>query len=186
MINGARLKQLRLKNGYTLTKLSEEIGCTASFLSQIERGLKEPSLAMLRKLSNSFSEPIFYLLSPDNDASPENTTSYSIVRAKERLPLTTPSLSIKSEAITTTEDQNSSHRMRGVIYKMAPGSYASEGLISHKFDECTYVLSGQIEIHFSDNIELLEAGDCIYIRELTIHNFKNCGDSDAILLAFSN
>lgn len=185
MINGARLKQLRLKNGYTLTRLSEEIGCTASFLSQIERGLKEPSLAMLRKLSNSLGEPIYYFLSSAEDASPESSALYSIVRAKERPPITIPSLSIKTEAITATADR-SGGSMRGVIYRMTPGSYASEGLISHKFDECTYVLSGQIEVCLEGGTELLETGDCIYIRELTTHNFRNRGDSEAVLLAFSN
>ena len=186
MINGSRLKELRLKNGYTLAKLSSEIGCTASYLSQIERGIKEPSLSMIRKLSNSFSKPIFYFLTPDNQYPTPLTASYSIVRATERPTLTTHGLSIQGEAITACREQNNKHRMWGAIYHMDPGSFASEGLISHRFDECIYVICGQVEVLLNDNSERIQTGDCIYINESTLHNIRNSGNSQAILLSFNN
>ena len=186
MINGMRLKKLRLDKGYTLAKLSQEIGCTASFLSQIERGLKEPSLVMLRKLSDCLSEPIFSLLAAESSADNAYVNDYSIVRAHERKQLTIPDLPVKSEAITISARQNEKRQMRGIIYRMAPGVFSSEGLISHKFDECAYVFSGEIEIYFENKIEILKQGDCIYINELTRHNFKNISQDEAVLIVFNN
>ena len=54
MINGSYLRQLRLSRNCTLKQASAAAGCTASFISQVERGLKEPSLSTLRNLADFF------------------------------------------------------------------------------------------------------------------------------------
>lgn len=58
MINGEYVKAIRKKKNITRSALSADIGCTASYLSQIERGLREPSLPMLRKLSEALNIPM--------------------------------------------------------------------------------------------------------------------------------
>ena len=186
MINGTRLKELRIDSGLTLAEVGKEIGCTASFLSQIERGLKEPSLTMLRKLSNLFCEPIPNLLYASTVPAEQEPRPYSIVRAGERKTTNIPGLSSKCEALTIGKTPKKKSSLRGGIYYMVPGSYASEGLISHKFDECVFLISGSLEIQFTSHSEYMEPGDCIYICALTAHNFKNCGNCDATFIGFNN
>lgn len=187
MINGAYLKQLRRDRRLTLASLSEQINCTASYLSQIERGLKEPSLTMLRKLSDCLNEPIFSFLSPDAaPVSPQSSTSYSIVRANSRRVVEIPELTLKSETITAAAGRNGARPMHGVIYTMTSGTFSSEGLIKHTFDECTFVLSGEITVFFDEKAETIKQGDCIYIDAFTNHNFQSCGVDDAVMLVFNN
>lgn len=186
MINGPRLKELRIDSGLTLDQVGNEIGCTASFLSQIERGLKEPSLTMLRKLSNLFCEPIPNLLYASGDVPEQEPCPYTIVKADKRQTLSIPGLTIKCEALTTGKTQKKKSAMRVLLYRMAPNSFASEDLVSHKFDECIFLISGKLEIQFPAHTEYIESGDCMYIDAMTAHNFKNCGDSEATLICFNN
>ena len=48
---GARLRELREKRGETVRSLAEAAGPSITYLSDMERGLKVPSLTMLLRLA---------------------------------------------------------------------------------------------------------------------------------------
>ncbi|MDT7695129.1 MAG: hypothetical protein QOI75_4496, partial [Pseudonocardiales bacterium] len=48
---GDQLRLLRSRRGLSLRALAAEAGVSATLLSQIERGVTEPSLATLRRLA---------------------------------------------------------------------------------------------------------------------------------------
>ena len=48
---GKRIREARLKNGYTQERLSEAAEITVVYLSEIERGIKLPSLSLFVRLS---------------------------------------------------------------------------------------------------------------------------------------
>jgi len=50
---GARIKDIRIKTGLTQEQLSEKVGINPKYLSSIERGLENPTLNTLIKLSES-------------------------------------------------------------------------------------------------------------------------------------
>ena len=78
MINGSYLRKLRKSHNYTLIEFSQEIGCTASFLSQLERGQKEPSLTTLRKLSEVLGVPIASFFLPEEEPVPKVSPAANI------------------------------------------------------------------------------------------------------------
>jgi transcriptional regulator with XRE-family HTH domain len=49
---GKKIRELRKEKGLTIREVAEKAGCTASFLSQLERGKTEPSIAMLKKIAD--------------------------------------------------------------------------------------------------------------------------------------
>lgn len=53
-ILGAQLKQFRKDNNLTLTKQSEKLNTSASYLSDIERGVSKPGLELLAGLRRVF------------------------------------------------------------------------------------------------------------------------------------
>ncbi|KAB7591713.1 helix-turn-helix transcriptional regulator, partial [Verminephrobacter sp. Larva24] len=53
---GKRLHELRLTRGMSLRALAQAAGVSPTLLSQIERGVTEPSLSTLRALSAVFGE----------------------------------------------------------------------------------------------------------------------------------
>lgn len=49
---GQTVRELRLRKGLSQEQLADEIDSHQVYISEIERGLKEPSLSFLMKLSN--------------------------------------------------------------------------------------------------------------------------------------
>lgn len=50
---GARLRRLRKLRGLTLTELAAEAGVSSQYLSEVERGRKEPSSEMIAAISGA-------------------------------------------------------------------------------------------------------------------------------------
>lgn len=50
---GDKIKTAREKQRYTQMQLAEMIGTTSGYISQIERGIKNPSLATLEKIAEA-------------------------------------------------------------------------------------------------------------------------------------
>mgnify|MGYP001038450104 CR=1 FL=1 len=72
---GEKIKNLRLKQGYSMTRLAEEAHISKSYLCHLERGLNSnPSLKMLEKIAVSLHTTIDYLIEPKlntNKSSPK-------------------------------------------------------------------------------------------------------------------
>ena len=49
------IRELRRRKNFTLRQLSEKTGYTVSFLSQLERGIKNPSLDALRAIAQELN-----------------------------------------------------------------------------------------------------------------------------------
>lgn len=59
---GARIKELRARKGWTLDQLSQDLGVSKGFLSQLENGKANPSGATLLKLSQCLETSVDFLL----------------------------------------------------------------------------------------------------------------------------
>ncbi|MEN1966943.1 helix-turn-helix transcriptional regulator [Lentibacillus sp. N15] len=60
---GGKLKKLRQERGYSLTRLAKEAGVSKSYLSYLERDLREnPSLQTLEKVANTLNVSLDNLL----------------------------------------------------------------------------------------------------------------------------
>lgn len=58
---GARIRKARTESSLTIRKLAEETGITASYLSMVERGEKNPSTTLLRKIAEATDAPSGWL-----------------------------------------------------------------------------------------------------------------------------
>ncbi|HAF71129.1 TPA: hypothetical protein DCL37_07305 [Candidatus Acetothermia bacterium] len=59
---GARIRALRRKKGLTLNELASRCQLSASFLSQVERGMISPSIVSLYRICQVLEIPISHLL----------------------------------------------------------------------------------------------------------------------------
>lgn len=62
MIVGSRIKKLRKQQSLTLRELSDKVGISISFLSDIENGRSNPSLERLKQLAKVLNTTIGYLM----------------------------------------------------------------------------------------------------------------------------
>ncbi len=60
---GNRIREERLRARLTQWQLAEMTGCNESYIGQIERGAKNPSLEMIVNIANALNITVDYLLS---------------------------------------------------------------------------------------------------------------------------
>lgn len=66
------LKKCRELKGLTQSALAKQAGITASYLSQLEQGKRDPKLTLLTKLSNALGVPVailFFLAADEKELS---------------------------------------------------------------------------------------------------------------------
>jgi len=65
---GQKIRDLRKERGLTLVDIASKIQVSPSYLSAVERGLRKPSIPMLKKISDSLNVSAAYLVGIMNDA----------------------------------------------------------------------------------------------------------------------
>ena len=76
---GKRIFEARVNKGYTQEELAEKIGSVASYISNIERKNKTPSLNLLRKIVKELDTSYDYLLLHDFDITKQEEIKNNIL-----------------------------------------------------------------------------------------------------------
>ncbi|WP_227764866.1 helix-turn-helix domain-containing protein [Zhaonella formicivorans] len=169
---GEKIRRKRIEKNMSLKELAEKIELTASFLSQVERELAEPSITSLRKIAEALDVPIFYFLLDDEDHSP-------VVRKSQRKVLRFPQSHLTYELLSP--DLN--RQMEVLIARLDPGASSGDEASSHPGEECILVLEGKMEIKVGEETYYLEEGDSIYYFASIPHSLRNCGDGQLVFLS---
>lgn len=72
---GARLTELRKKRGMTIEELKDEAGMSFTFISDMERGVKVPSLTTLIRLAAALRCKVADLVRTIDAAGPQSLTA---------------------------------------------------------------------------------------------------------------
>lgn len=169
---GQRIRLRRKELGLSLRALAKDIGVSASFLSQIERGLASPSINTLRKISQALDVPIFQFLIDSREKSP-------VVRKGERLQLKLPHSKLTYELLTP--DLN--RKMEVLLAELEPGDSNIAMPLSQPTQECIYVLQGKLEVRLEDSSYILEAGDSIYFEGVLLRELRSVGEEKLIFVS---
>lgn len=187
MINSSYLRKLRKSHHYTLIEFSQEIGCTASFLSQLERGQKEPSLNTLRKLSEVLGVPIASFFLPEEESAPLTFSSDYILTRKENRPtIPFPVPGVRCEVLTPNPSTNTFLPISAMHFQLPPQTAYLEELTVRKNDAGICPMIGELYAVFEKEEVLLRPGDCLYIHTGVAHNLINRSDEPCEFFLFSN
>ena len=77
-----RIKELRIKNGYTQAQLGAKLGISASAVGMYEQGRREPDSKVLTDISRLFGVSTDYLLSVEEDGPKEIADELASLRAR--------------------------------------------------------------------------------------------------------
>jgi transcriptional regulator with XRE-family HTH domain len=159
-----RRKELRLSQG----DLAARAGLTASFVSQVERGVTSPSIDSLYRISQALDVPVFYFLLQPEVKSP-------VVRHHERVrfawPWSGPDLSFQLLTPPTSQ------RLEAFMTEWEPGEPASISGFGDTTEEFIYVLQGQLEVSLGDETYLLGPGDTVCFEGLMLRDMRPRGDA---------
>ncbi|MFJ5956512.1 cupin domain-containing protein [Paenarthrobacter sp. NPDC092416] len=172
---GTMIKQQRLGR-FTVEELAERAGVSAGLISQIERGIGNPSFATLLRLANSLELPLSSMFTDPNEGQ-----DHMLVRKADRRRIEIPSQGIIMELIVPD-----SERKLGVISMTIPANFDGAHVPhSHEGEECVILQAGTLVATIGGQDFVLEAGDSLTYDASLPHWWSNHTNSAAVMLAIS-
>jgi transcriptional regulator with XRE-family HTH domain len=165
---GQLLREMRTREGLTLNALSEQVGVTASALSQFETGKSEPSLGTLWKLGRALNASLFDFFAQ------EPARSVDVTRAVDRTTVTFDRY--RYEAVARSDNR----KIDLFFLHLEPGDGPVRDAVSHAGEECGVVLQGAMDVFLGDDRYRLETGDGIWFDSALMHTFAAIGDETCI------
>lgn len=171
---GERLRTLRKGKGLTLTEVAEAAGCTASLISQAERGKANPSLSTLRNICRALDIPLFALF---DDGKFKELLSSGTVTPKEKRVSVNRGLGWDLSLLNPF-----SNRKFDLALMEADVGENSGALNAHQGNEGIYVIQGVMEVDLDGQTFLVSPGDCIYFDCTKPHRWRSVGEEKLIAI----
>lgn len=167
---GKKVEKFRKAKGWSSRELAKIAEITPSMLSQIERGLANPSIQTLKVLAKALDVPTFSFLLE------ESNTEDLVVRSNERKKMVVENLTYEllSPDFTGT--------LATAIMNVPPNTTSSEKLLEHKGEEVAFILEGKIKLFLDDEEYILESGDSVKIPAHMKHKWENNFNENAAIL----
>ncbi|MDQ6669765.1 MAG: MerR family transcriptional regulator [Chloroflexota bacterium] len=171
---GIRLKSLRQAQHKSVRQAAAQTGLSASFISLIERGLANPSVAALQKLTAGYGTSIAELMG-------------ALVNADEKLvrPTTRKILEV-TPGVKLEQLSFGNRQMEIHVFTVLPGAGSAQEY-QHVGEEFIFMLAGSLEV-WLDAVEryVLEVGDLLYFASSQSHRWTNIGEQPAVFLGVNS
>lgn len=167
---GRKLRKLRQVRGLKLQDLARGTGLSASFLSMVETGKSDITLAKLQRIVQFYGITIGALL----DGSHADRV---VTRASERTPLDSPAEGVRTELMVP--DLN--RRIEALLMTFEPGANY-EGSLSHEGEEVIFIVRGRLELILDEKEHhILDEGDTASYSSTRTHKFRNIHSGVSVL-----
>lgn len=168
---GEKIRNIRKSKNLTIVELSEQINVTSGYISQIERDLISPSLAVLKRMAQALEIPLSLLFMD------ENTESVVTIPNNERTKIKFSNINVELEFLTPF-DRNGEKplSMEAFFCKLPPKTWISDNTIINDSKEFIYVLKGKMECHIGNKVYIVSKGDSICVPERNGHLVYNPED----------
>jgi DNA-binding transcriptional MerR regulator/mannose-6-phosphate isomerase-like protein (cupin superfamily) len=166
---GNHLRKLRRERSMTLSEAANGTGLSVSFLSCLERGQVQASVATLQRLAVFYKTNVLSFFG----GSQQNG---KLVKPNQRIELSSgPGVQLELLAFGRTA-------MEPHLFRLAPGT-SSGGSYHHEGEEFIFVISGSCDM-WLDEVEhyQLRAGDSLYFPSSQTHRWSNPYKQPAVLL----
>ena len=167
---GNKILQTRKNKNLSVRELAKLSNVTASMLSQIERGLANPSVNSLKSSASALDVPLFTFFTS------EIAKEDLIVRKGNRKKVILPeSENVVYEMLTPGITDN----LEFAIMTLAPNTSSSNGNIHHRGYEIAYVLEGEVSLYLDDEEFILNKEDSVKITVGIDHRWENKSNKEA-------
>jgi transcriptional regulator with XRE-family HTH domain len=171
---GARLKRLRLERRLTLQQVAASVALSHSFLSMVERGQADVSMARLHRLATFFGIPLSELLVEELESAQVLVIGPQDGERVERVPgMTLRLLPVAREL---------GLQLVHVVFE--PGAEPSTP-VSHDGEDFVWVLAGEVVLAYGSDNYLLRKGHAAFYSARVHHYFINEGPRRAEMLSIT-
>lgn len=174
---GARVRELRKAQDWTLEQAAQQAGLARSTLSKIENGQMSPTYDALKKLAVGLKISVPQLFTPPSKG--QVNGRMAVTRNGEETAQITTTYEHALLAETLTSKKMLPYRARVRARKIED----FDGWVRHDGEEFLYVLTGQIRLYteFYEPVDL-KRGDSAYYDAAMGHNVVSISAEDATLL----
>ena len=138
---GEKIAQYRKSKDLSIRELAKMADVTPSLLSQIERGLANPSVNSLKSIANALNAPLFTFFTS------EVRKEDLIVRGNNRKKVILPGAdNVIYEMLTSDSEDN----LEFAIMDLSPKSSSCVEHIYHNGYEIAYVLEGKVNLYLDN------------------------------------
>ena len=168
---GTRLHSLRSERNWTLEELSKRADLSPPYLSRLEAGERQPSLAALISLAQAFEIPIAALF---EQGQPANRIAVTKAGSGQ------PHISNGAMYTPLTGKRDKTH-LNAVLLDV-PVRLTDRTMNRHDSEEFVYILSGVVTLTVGDESVTLGAGDAAHYDAREPHRMDGLGGKAKALL----
>lgn len=169
---------LRQERRITLAALAAKTGLSKGFLSQVERGMKAPSISSLLRISQVLGVTVGALFEPAAGPEPR----YSLVRRHERQRYAREG-SLYGYHYEALAFRKAIKRMEPFV--VSPPLLTPRKSFTHEGDELLFVLSGRMQVSLDGQLIELRPGDCLYFDGSLPHWSRSLGKKSRAIVVVS-
>lgn len=159
---------------FTVQELARAAGIATGSLSQIERGMGNPSFRTLQKIAEALDLRIGDLV----EAGTSDKRGPMVVRKHDRALLQLGFDGLVYELLTP----NLRGSLEMLQTRIPPGFSNEENPFFHEGEECVLVLEGDLRVAVGDERENISAGDAITYDPSVPHWWANDTDAEATIV----
>jgi len=167
---GRRLREARKAQGKTLDETGQIAGLSGGFLSQIERGISQPSISSLTSICRALGVDLPTLLGGEHDVTSQQTSSgahTTVTRGGDALEIRIGS----SPLVYRYHSGSFPGRVLECLLASIPPGLRTDPR-SHHREEFGFVVDGSLRIGIGDEAYALEKGDSYHVPALTKHWYQ--------------
>ena len=170
---GERLRAIRSLRRVTLRTVAERAELSESFLSQIERGRANASVASLKRIAAALGVNVADLFEPDGRRSEPR-----VLRREGR-----PTLKFGTLGQKFMLTPRPLEHLQVIVGEFERGGSTGDEPYTHgDSEELLLVLSGRVHVQLGTEVYDLRTGDSVHYRSSTPHRVSNPGDESAEVL----
>src|ERR1700722_6278008 len=164
----------------SLAEVAELAGVSTSFVSQVERGVANPTLATLKSLTEALGSSVGALLEEEENGGDltKPTDDIAIPRPARPPPIVSPGSSIANELLSPSLQR----KMEIIWVEAASGANSGGPPHMHEGEECGVVISGKMSFRVGDTDCVLGPSDAIYFSSHLPHQWESVGDEPLVAI----
>lgn len=170
---GKKLANYRTAHDVTIKEMALRTGLSTSLLSQLERGIGNPTISVLAALADGMGISMADLVS-------EHIENEDLICRRENRDTVRKENGLLLKSVLVENGTNTSLSVH--LLELQPQHKSSKGFETHLEEECLYVLEGQLVMVFENEEFLLRDGDSIRVLSNRLHYVRNDGDAPAFAL----
>ncbi|MBX3641727.1 MAG: cupin domain-containing protein [Rubrivivax sp.] len=173
---GHQIRDLRRAKGVTIPELAARIERSVGWLSQIERGISEVTIAALHQIAEALEVQISWFFG--QGSTPPAEEIGLVLRKRNRRTLDFHGSGVHEEILSP----NLSGELLMVETTFKPGASTGDRDRERHGEEAGLVLSGTLELSVAGKTLRLEAGDSFAFTRKGPHRCHNPGDVPSVVL----